>query len=166
MILLGYSGAPHSWYFYTNLGRFLKCLKGPVVYRAEVTANNKTEYYTGITGNTFKERVTSHFSDFRHIEQRHFTTLSNHIWTLKENNVDYDLVWNLVEESSTYNHTTGKCRLCNREKWHIMFNPEKSTLNTRSEFYSTCRHRLKKTSWKSGVLKCQNQNIFKKLSFR
>ena len=108
-----------------------------------MTANNKTEYYTGITGNTFKERVTSHFSDFRHIEQRHSTTLSNHIWTLKENNVDYNLVWNLVEETSTYNHTTGKCRLCNREKWHIMFNPEKSTLNTRSEFYSTCRHRLK-----------------------
>ena len=76
-----------------------QCLKGPVVYRAEVTANNKIEYYTGITGNTFKERVTSHFSDFRHIEQRHSTTLSNHIWTLKENNVDYNLVWNLVEET-------------------------------------------------------------------
>ena len=39
------------------------------------------------------------------------------------------------------NHTTGKCRLCNREKWYIMFKPDGATINDRSEFYSTCRHR-------------------------
>ena len=120
-----------------------KCLTGPVLYRADVTANNKTEHYTGIAGNNFKERVSKHFSNIDHSEQRDDTTLSQHIWNLKDSNIDYILKWNLVEEAPIFNHTTGKCRLCNREKWYIMFKPEHATLNNRSEFYSMCRHRKK-----------------------
>ena len=122
-----------------------QCLKGPVLYRACVVSNNNnnTEYYTGITGNNFKQRVNKHNSDFRNINQKHSTTLSKHIWDLKDSNTDYTLSWEIVEESQIYNHTTRKCRLCNREKWHIMFRPENATLNDRSEFFSTCRHRLK-----------------------
>ena len=120
-----------------------QCLKGPVVYRATVTSNNKSEYYTGIAGNSFKERVNHHNYDFRHRSQKSSTTLSNHIWDLKENGTHYDLTWNLVETAPIFNHTTRNCRLCNREKWHIMFKPEGATINDRTEFYSTCRHRLK-----------------------
>ena len=119
------------------------CLTGPVLYRADVTANNKTECYTGIAGNSFKERYSKHFSSLEHSKNRDETTLSQHIWNLKENNINYTLKWNLVEKAPIFNHTTGKCRLCIREKWYIMFKPEHSSLNNRSEFYSTCRHRKK-----------------------
>ena len=120
-----------------------KCLTGPVLYRADITSNNNTEHYTGLTGNTFKDRYNKHASNLRHSNQRDSTTLSQHIWNLKDNNIDYTLKWNLVEEAPTFNHTTGKCRLCIREKWYIMFRPEQATLNDRTEFYSTCRHRKK-----------------------
>ena len=36
-----------------------------------------------------------------------------------------------------------KCRLCKREKYYILFEPDGATLNKRSELYNTCRHRLK-----------------------
>ena len=118
-----------------------QCLRRSVVYRAAITANNKTEYYTGITGNSFKERLNHHNSDFRNKKQRNSTTLSNHIWELKETSTPYDLSWSIIESAPKYNNNTGKCRLCNREKWYIMFRPEGATINDRSEFYSTCRHR-------------------------
>ena len=34
----------------------------------------------------------------------------------------------------------GICILCNREIFYILFHPELSDLNSRSEFYSHCRH--------------------------
>ena len=120
-----------------------QCLKGPVVYRAAVTSDNRTEYYTGIAGNNFKERVNRHNYDIRHSTERHATTLANHIWDLKDMGSEYELDWSLIDKAPIFNHTTGKCRLCLKEKWYIMFRPEGATVNSRSEFYSTCRHRLK-----------------------
>ena len=120
-----------------------QCLRGPVVYRAAVTANNATEYYTGLAGNNFKERVTHHNSDMRHSDQRGNTTLSTHIWNLKDSGTDFTLDWSLIQNAPIFNHTTKTCRLCNTEKYLIMFKPEGATLNDRSEFYSTCRHRKK-----------------------
>ena len=32
------------------------------------------------------------------------------------------------------------CNLCDSEKFHILFHPELSDLNSKSEFYSHCRH--------------------------
>ena len=120
-----------------------QCLRGPVVYRAAITANNNTEYYTGIAGNSFKERINKHKHDLRNSDKRHSTTLSKHIWDLKDSGTDFNLSWSLVQNAPIFNHTTKKCRLCNTEKLLIMFKPEVATLNDRSEFYSTCRHRLK-----------------------
>ena len=120
-----------------------KCLNGQVVYRAKVTANNNTEYYTGMTGNTFKERVNKHNSDFRNTNSKHSTTLSTHIWDLNGRNIDYDLDWSLVDKAPTFNHTTGQCRLCNKEKCYIIFDPESANLNDRTELYSICRQRLR-----------------------
>ena len=69
----------------------LKCLRGPVVYRAATTANNNTEYYTGIAGNSFKERINKHKHDLRNSDKRHSTTLSKHIWDLKDSGTDFNL---------------------------------------------------------------------------
>ena len=45
--------------------------------------------------------------------------------------------------SQAFNPSNGQCRLCNKEKYFIMFRPEGATLNARSEFYSICRHKAK-----------------------
>ena len=106
-----------------------QCLRGPVVYRAAITANNNTEYYTGIAGNSFKERVNKHKHDIRSSDKRHSTTMSKHIWELKDSGTDFNLTWSIVENAPIFNHTTQKCRLCNTEKLLIMFNPEGATIN-------------------------------------
>ena len=66
-----------------------QCLRGPVVYRAAVTTNNSTEYYTGIAGNSFKERWDGHNTTLRHSEKRNETTLSQHIWDLEDSGTNY-----------------------------------------------------------------------------
>ena len=52
-----------------------KCQTRSVVYRATITdtGRGQVETYTGVTGNTFKERYNGHKSD------RHKTCLANHI---------------------------------------------------------------------------------------
>ena len=117
-----------------------QCKRGPSVYRAEVRADNKTEYYTGLSSD-FNTRFYQHKGSFRKRSREHETTLSTHIWQLKEKNTDYEINWSLVDRATTFNHTKKKCNLCLKEKFHIMFKPENATLNKRSEFYSTCRHR-------------------------
>ena len=48
-----------------------------------------------------------------------------------------------MARSQAFNPSNGQCRLCNKEKYFIMFKPEGATLNARSEFYSSCRHKAK-----------------------
>ena len=72
------------------------------------------------------------------------TKLSTHIWELKDANTDYDIEWDLIEQASSFNPITKKCRLCLVEKYHIMYNGQSSTLNKRQEIFNTCRHRKQK----------------------
>ena len=115
-----------------------------MVYRASVTTENgNTDYYVGLTGDTFKNRFRGHKTSFTNAKYKHKTTLSTHVWKLKEENMNFTTRWSFVDRAPTFNPTTRKCRLCLKEKWFIMFKPDKATLNERSEFYTTCRHRLK-----------------------
>ena len=119
------------------------CLVPSVVYRAEVTDDSNSTTYTGLTCNTFKQRFYGHRHSFNNRNSEHSSTLSSHIWRLKDNNDNYDIKWNIVGRASEFNPVTKKCRLCIKEKYHIIFQPEGAALNERSELYSTCRHRKK-----------------------
>ena len=68
------------------------------------------------------------------------TTLSNYIWKLKDQDIQYSLDWDVVTKSADYNPATGICRVCLEQKFFIMFCPEGATLNQRSEFFTHCRH--------------------------
>ena len=72
------------------------------------------------------------------------TTLSTHIWTLKENGTGYNIKWSILGKAKPYNPSNRKCRLCIKEKYCIIFKPEGASLNKRSELFSTCRHRKAK----------------------
>ena len=101
------------------------------------------ETYTGLTGGTFKTRYNKHMYDFRTVSQAGATTLSKHIWKLKRENAPYNLAWEVLARAKVFNPVTRTCQLCLREKYLISFYPESATLNSRTELYSTCRHRLK-----------------------
>ena len=120
-----------------------QCQRDKVIYRAAVTDNNNnTEYYTGLTSRKFKKRWYEHRNDTTNLKKRHATSLSNHIWTLKEENMQFTTEWSLMDRAPPFNPISRKCRLCLKEKLYIMYRPENATHNKRSENFSTCRHRL------------------------
>ena len=98
--------------------------------------------YTGLTRNTFKRRFSAHKYSFNH-RGENSTTLSMHLWKLKDENTDFTIKWNIIDRASEFNPTTRKCRLCDKEKYYIIFEPDGANLNLRSELFSTCRHRLR-----------------------
>jgi hypothetical protein len=123
-----------------------RCLPPNVVYKATVTetVSGSSETYTGLTGNTFKNRWNKHNSDMRLQAGRGKTKLSTHTWDLKDANTDYEIEWDFIEQASSFNPITRKCRLYLVEKYHIMYNGQSSTLNKRQEIFNTCRHSKQK----------------------
>ena len=81
------------------------CLQPSVIYQATVTRkdNNTTETYIGLTENDFKTRYRNHTPSFRHAKPSKSTKLSKHIWTLKDNNIEYFISWRILSSHSPYN---------------------------------------------------------------
>ena len=121
-----------------------QCLVKSVVYGAEVLdSNQNVETYTGLTANTFKKRFYKHRESFNKEDSEHSTSLSCHIWNLKRQNENFELNWSIIDRGKAFNPVSRKCNLCLKEKYHIIFQPEGASLNSRSELFSTCRHRLR-----------------------
>ena len=119
------------------------CLQKGVIYQATVTRkdNNSTKNYIGLTAGTFKKRHGNHKSDFKHCKYRKSTTLSEHIWKLKDKNIDFEIKWKYVDKGVEYKPGARTCNLCNKEKYYIIFKPEMAQLNKRNELTAQCRHR-------------------------
>ena len=121
------------------------CLESGIIYQATVKRNDNSEKetYIGLTDNTFKTRYNGHTCSFRNIDKRNATTLSQHIWTLKDNGIPHSLEWRIIAKAKSYSTSSKKCNLCIKEKYFIMCRPEMATLNSRNELASECRHRKK-----------------------
>ena len=89
------------------------CLQSSLIYQATVTRkdNSTTETYIGLTENDFKTRYRNHTASFRHTNLRNSTELSKHIWTLKENNINYYISWRILSSRSPYNSANKRCNL-------------------------------------------------------
>ena len=105
--------------------------------------NNTSETYMGLTENAFETRYRNHTASFRHTKHRNSTELSKHVWSLKDNNIDYSISWRIISSSSSYNSSSKRCNLCLKEKFLIICRPDLSSLNKRNELVSSCRHRNK-----------------------
>ena len=71
-----------------------------------------------------------------------FNLLANYIYIQTKK---FEISWSVVDRARDFDPVNKKCRLCLKEKYHIIFQPSGATLNQRSELFSTCRHRLRKT---------------------
>ena len=120
-----------------------KCFEKGVIYQATVTRNDnqKDESYIGLTENSFKTRYNGHTSSFRNEDKRNATTLSNYIWSLQDNNIQYSVHWKIIAKSKSYSTSSKICFLCLKEKFYIICQPHMATLNNRNELYTECRHR-------------------------
>ena len=84
---------------------------------------------------------TQHKSSFNNENKSKSTTLSSHIWKLKEQKSNYSIKWEILDSAPSYTPQASKCFLCLKEKQIILY--QGSTLNTRSEIANTCRHKRK-----------------------
>ena len=120
-----------------------ECRLSAVVYKATVTSSEGEMEYIGISDSEIKLRISNHKNSFKYESKKNATRLSQHIWKLKEKNVPYNITWEILTKSKSYQPGSRNCDPCTTEKWKILTaNPEK-TLNKRTEISSKCRHKTK-----------------------
>ena len=121
------------------------CMAKGVVYGAEITdlTTGKKETYTGLTDGPIRDRISKHEGDCRQ-KDRPGTRLSTHVWEVKDQGHPFSITWQILARASSYNPSSGMCRLCLKEKYLIMFAPATASLNKRNEIYNSCRHRASK----------------------
>ena len=123
-----------------------KCLHECIVYQANVVTNNECKEYFGTAEGEFKLRYNNSTMSFRHkksVNDTELSKLSKYLWKLKEENADYNLLWNIEAYASPYKCGTRQCDLCLTEKMIIARSDPKKLLNKRTELVSKCRHRNK-----------------------
>ena len=123
-----------------------KCLTPKVIYRADVTneANNNQQFYFGLAETTFKERYNNYKRDVKHIKCQYNTELTKYIWNLKNNSIQYNIHWKIVDKVYGNANLT-MCKLWLTEKLWIINNDinDNNMLNKTSELINKFRH-LKK----------------------
>ena len=89
------------------------------------------------------------------------TTLSLHIWYLKDRNEYIKIYWKIIGQAQPFSPISGICNLCTLEKYHIIFKPEEATLNRREEFTNFCLHKRKLLLDKTWIPWDSNNPLFK-----
>jgi hypothetical protein len=120
------------------------CLTDKIIYQASVVTtqpNPTTHTYIGLTANDFKSRLGNQKKSFNHYRYRNETTLSQFIWNLKGENIDYDIFWKIMDRAEPFNPVSGICNLCTLEKFYLIFKPETYTINKNDEINSYCLHK-------------------------
>ena len=84
-----------------------KCLTNKTVYKAEVETNDginelSTKVYFGISGTELRSRYNNHIMSFRNRTPENDTELSKYIWSLKNQNKDFDIRCSVSKKSSGY----------------------------------------------------------------
>ena len=118
-----------------------KCTIQNVIYEAKVKTPNEEKTYIGLTATSFKARYTNHKASFNNRAKSNQTELSKHIWKLKDDGSPYTLTWTIKKRAQPYSPRTKRCNLCLWEKFFIITADKNTTLNTRTELTSTCRHK-------------------------
>ena len=117
-----------------------KCLQKNLVYNAKVTSEKEVKNYIGLCSTDFKSRLAVHKQSFKDGKTNQ-TSLSKYITKLKNEKIEYDLKWKIIDRGKTYSPVTNTCQLCIKEAYHIIFNPQLSDLNSKSELFASCRHK-------------------------
>ena len=122
-----------------------KCLNKNIIYQATIqeTISKKEETYIGLTSTSFKERLANHQQTFKNKNLQKSCKLAQHIWTLKEKNIKYNIEWKLISRAKPFSQTSKICNLCVLEKYFILCKPKMGTINKRTELTNSCRHKSK-----------------------
>ena len=109
-----------------------KCLEKNVIYQAKVTTTSdpsKSESYVGLCSTTFKDRYRNHTNSFKHQKKSNETMLSNHIWDLKNKNIDFQVTWKILDRAKPFSPVTQICNLWKVLDRAKLFSPVTQTCN-------------------------------------
>ena len=121
-----------------------RCQTDNIIYKSTATTTHSVETYVGLTADTFKERHANHKQDFKNVLRRNATTLSGHIWRMREEGEEPEVKFEIIGRANPYSPVSGICNLCTAEKFEILFNSSNYTLNHRQELFAHCRHKVSK----------------------
>ena len=97
----------------------------------------QTETYVGMTSREFKDRFQGHNTSITKIKYKTETTLSRHVWNLKEEDINFNLTWKIIYRAEPFGPISGVCNLCTLEKYYILFKPGTGTWNKREELFKS-----------------------------
>ena len=121
-----------------------ECEKSGIIYQCTVkeTISGRTECYVGLSERSLKDRLTKHRKSFRD-RGYHRNSLSKHVWSLKDKNIEHQISWKILEQAKPYSPSSKVCSLCTKEVFYILFKRDMATLNKRNEFFGHCLHKRK-----------------------
>ena len=99
--------------------------------------------YIGMTENDFKTRFDNQKLTLLGTKTTHMTTQSKHslcIWELRDNDMAYDIKWQIIKRANAYKANPLSCNLCLSKKLCILTARSASLLNKRSELVNKCHH--------------------------
>ena len=128
------------------------CQSSNIIYQATVTTlpptpNQEentppvTHTYVGLTASKFKDRYANHNKSINNRKYGKETKLSRKIWEMKDEGIDFEIKWKILERAQPFSPISGVCGLCTLEKWYILFKSEEASLNKREEIAGHCFHR-------------------------
>ena len=132
-----------------------KCLSKCAVYKATVTetTSNNHERYIGLTEKEFRTRFNLHKSFFKLEHKRTSKTLSEHVWKLKNKNINFNIKWEVVKKVKPFAPSDKVCKLCLQEKLSILRSAPSLNKKKKNEFFGHCIHRKR-------FLVCNTNNSF------
>ena len=122
-----------------------KCKTKSVVYKADVhnPHTNEVKSYIGLTKNEFIKRFDQHKDAMENRISNHSTTLSKHVWKLKDKTgVEPRVNWSIKARAFSFSSGGRQCDLCLSEKLEILNANKSSSLNKRDELLYMCRHKI------------------------
>ena len=131
-----------------------KCLATSLVYAADVTTDNGSMTYIGMTGGEFKTRYSNHKKSFSNPRYEKESELSKYLWALKRGNKNFEIKWRIIKHAPVATSSNQQCRLCMEEKLTILNADKSCLLNKRSELIIKCRHNAKQRKKAPGLSIC------------
>ena len=91
------------------------------MYQGKVSANNTDNVanYTGITENTFKDRLYKHRNSFRCESKNNSLELSMHVWEMRKKRISMDnlkFTWSILDRATGHVNGSYRCNLCLTEE--------------------------------------------------
>ena len=119
-------------------------LTDKIVYKAEVETNDGIKELSrkvnfGISETEFKFKYNNHTMSFGNRTHENDSKLSKFIWSLKDQNKEFDIKWSIFKKSSR----SKSCNLCLLKKLVISnFKEKERLLNKWLNLVSKCRHEI------------------------